>query len=322
MSASFRTTPTAMPRPLAIATVAAARPLDEDLPPLVAALEAIGIEVQVCDWDDPVVDWSGFELVLLRSTWDYAQRLPEFLAWCAQVSARTSLLNPADLVRWNSDKHYLRDLSEAGIAVVESVFIEPGEAADGFPDYPEFVVKPAVGAGSRDTRRHLRQGRAAAIAHVRELLDGGRAVLVQPYQTAVDTLGETALMFFDGEFSHAIRKGPLLQRDRGATELLFAPEQIDPRTPSAAELALARQVLDTLPFATPLYARIDLLPTPDGPRLLELELIEPSLFFQHSATAAARFAARLVARSAVLGRARSLPAPPSDPPREPHASHR
>ena len=300
MSASPAPSAIVMPRPLAIATVAAARPLDDDLPPLLAALEAIGVGARVCDWDDPGVDWSGFELVLLRSTWDYTQRLPEFLAWCAQVSACTTLLNPVEIVRWNSDKHYLRDLSEAGIAVVESLFIEPGEPADGFPDYPEFVVKPAVGAGSRDTRRHLRQGRAAAIEHVRELLDGGRAVLVQPYQAGVDTLGETALMFFDGEFSHAIRKGPLLQRDRGATELLFAPEQIDPRTPSAAELALARQVLGALPFAIPLYARIDLLPTPDGPRLLELELIEPSLFFQHSAPAAARFAVRLVARAAAL----------------------
>ncbi len=282
-----------MPHTVAIATVASARPLDEDLPALLAALQTAGVNAKVCDWDDPLVDWSSFSAVLLRSTWDYTQRLPEFLAWCEQVSVVSRLLNPLDLVRWNSDKHYLRDLANAGVRVVESVFIEPGEAADAFPNYPEFVVKPAISAGSRDTRRHLHTGRVAAVVHIQSLLDAGRAVLIQPYMDAVDTAGETALVFFHDHFSHAIRKGPLLQRNSGATELLFATEQIDPRTPSDAELALARRALDALPSGHPLYARVDLLPTADGPRLLELELIEPSLFFDHAPESATRFVAHL-----------------------------
>ena len=282
-----------MPHTVAIATVASARSLDEDLPALLPALQTTGINAMVCDWDDPDVDWSSFSAVVLRSTWDYTQRLPEFLAWCERVSAVSLLLNPLDLVRWNSDKHYLRDLANAGVQVVESVFIEQGEAADAFPDYPEFVVKPAISAGSRDTRRHLHTARAAAVAHIQSLLDAGRAVLVQPYLDAVDTAGETALVFFHDHFSHAIRKGPLLKRNSGATELLFATEQIDPRTPSDAELALARRVLDALPSGHPLYARVDLLPTADGPRLLELELIEPSLFFDYAPDSATHFVAHL-----------------------------
>lgn len=285
-----------MSRPIAIASVAAARPLDEDLAPLLAALREAGLVAEVQDWDDPNVDWSKFACVLLRSTWDYHQRLPEFLRWCERVSAATRLLNPLEVVRWNSDKHYLADLAQAGVPVVESHFIAPGDAADGFPDYPEFVVKPTISAGSRDTRRHLREHRSEAIAHVRQLLDAGRSILVQPYMDAVDTAGETALMFFAGSYSHAIRKGPLLQRGSQATEQLFATEQITARAASPTERDVASQVLQALPFACPLYARVDLLPTPDGPRLLELELIEPSLFFDHDPASASRFVAALKQR--------------------------
>lgn len=281
---------------LAIATVASARTLDEDLAPLLAALHAANIKAEVCDWDDDAVDWSGYSAVLLRSTWDYTRRLNEFLAWCERVSTVTSLLNPLDVVRWNCDKRYLRDLAKAGVPVVESVFIEPGTPADAFPEYREFVVKPAISAGSRDTRRHLHERRPEAIAHIQDLLDAGRTVLVQPYLDGVDTAGETALIFFCDDYSHAIRKGPLLQRGRGATELLFATEQIDPRLASDTELTLARCALEALPFDAPLYARVDVLPAPDGPRLLELELIEPSLFFDHAPGSAAAFVSHLAAR--------------------------
>lgn len=284
-----------MPK-LALATVAAARNLDDDLIPLDAALRDAGIQTDITDWDDPAIDWSSFDAVLLRSTWDYTERLPEFLAWCERVSAVSALLNPLDVVRWNTDKHYLRDLSERGIATVESHFVEPGGDAGAFPDFAEFVVKPTVSAGSRDTQRYIRAERDAAIAHVQRLIDAGRAALIQPYLPAVDSDGETALLFFDGVFSHAIRKGPLLRRGEAATDALFAPEQITARTPSAQEHELAERVIASLPFPALAYARVDLLPSPDGPKLLELELTEPSLFFDTAAGAAGRFAALLAAR--------------------------
>lgn len=293
--------------PIAIVTVQAARALDEDLAPLLAALRAHAAQVDVVDWDDAAVDWSRYAAAVLRSTWDYAQRLPEFLAWAERVATQTRLLNPLEAVRWNIDKHYLAELGQAGVAIVPSVFVEPGDDAatslDAFlastaASAAEFVVKPCVGAGSRDAQRHARTDRTAALAHVARLLDAGRSVLLQPYLDRVDEHGETALVHFDGRFSHAIRKGPLLRRGESPTAALFAAEEITPRVPTAPERALAERALAALPFSAPLlYARIDLIHDGDGsPRLLELELTEPSLFFDHADGSAARFAQALLAR--------------------------
>jgi O-ureido-D-serine cyclo-ligase len=283
---------------IALVSARAARGLDEDQQPLEVALRSIGAQVHVADWDDPEVDWASFDIALLRSTWDYTDRLPEFLAWVERASAQTKLMNPPSVVRWNTDKHYLAELARAAVPTVPSTFVEPGERAaqalDRFlarHDGAELVVKPAVGAGSRDTERHRRTERDVAVAHIQRLLDGSRSVLLQPYLDRVDQDGETALMFFAGRFSHAIRKGPLLPPGGAATSGLFAAEQITPRAPGADEMRVAEQVLAALPFKAPLYARVDLIRDVEGaPRLLELELTEPSLFFVHAAGSADRFA--------------------------------
>jgi O-ureido-D-serine cyclo-ligase len=281
---------------IALVTAIAAFALDDDLAPLRDALVRAGASVAIVAWDDPTVSWGRFDVAVLRSPWDYTQRPLEFLAWCERVGTQTRLLNPLPVVRWNTDKHYLADLGAAGVPVVESVFIEPGGDAAAFPDYAEFVVKPAIGAGSRDTQRYGRAERAIAQAHARRLLDEKRSVLVQPYLDQVDASGETALVFFDGVFSHAIRKGPLLARGEGPTQALFATEDIVAREPGTAEFDVAHRALEAIPFGRLAYARVDLLPSPDGPRLLELELTEPSLFFAHAAGSADRFAAVLLAK--------------------------
>lgn len=303
---------------IALVTAIAAFALDDDLAPLRDALARAGASVAIVAWDDPTVSWGRFELAVLRSPWDYTQRPAEFLAWCERVGTQTRLLNPLPVVRWNTDKHYLADLAAAGVPIVESVFLEPGgmdrqggsgdepsprpatppsaTASGLFPDYDEFVVKPAIGAGARDTQRYTRAERAAGIAHAQRLLDAGRSVLVQPYLDQVDAAGETALVFFDGVFSHAIRKGPLLARGEGPTQALFATEDIVAREPGTAEFDIAHRALEAIPFGRLAYARVDLLPSPDGPRLLELELTEPSLFFAHAPGSADRFAATLLAK--------------------------
>jgi glutathione synthase/RimK-type ligase-like ATP-grasp enzyme len=286
-----------MPK-LALATAIAAFPLDEDLAPLQSACAEAGVDAQVVAWDDPTVSWRRFDAVLLRSTWDYIDHLPAFLDWCGRVAARTRLWNGPEVVRWNTDKRYLGELARAGLPVIESHFLAPGDDPATMPALAESVVKPTVGAGSRDALRFAAGERDRAIAHAAAMLDQGRHVLVQPYQHAVDTHGETALLFFDGEFSHAIRKAPLLRRGEGATRALFAPERIGARTPSAAEMDIARRVLAALPFGPLAYARVDLLPGDDGPRLLELELTEPSLVLAYGPGAAERFAAVLARRLA------------------------
>ena len=289
---------------IALVTANAARDLDEDLVPLEAALRGAGADVTIAAWDDAGINWSGFDLVLLRSTWDYTQRLPEFLAWAERAAAQTNLLNPLPVMRWNTDKHYLSDLAKSGVAIVPSTFVEPGDDAitalaafQHTHSTDEFVVKPAIGAGSRDAQRYHASGRDAAIAHVRRLLDARRSALLQPYLERVDEHGETALIFFDGKFSHAIRKGPLLRRGEGPTRALFAAEHITPRQPDAAEIALAERTLAAIPYGTLLYARVDLIHDKDGlPRVLELELTEPSLFFAHAPGSAMRFAKAILAR--------------------------
>lgn len=280
---------------LALATAIAAFALDDDLVPLRQACAKAGIDAQVVAWDDPTVSWARFDAVLLRSTWDYVDRLPEFLAWCERVARLTRLWNPPDVVRWNTDKRYLGELAKAGVPVIESHFLAPGDDPASLPDLEEFVVKPTVGAGSRDAKRYLRTDRPAAIAHAARLLGEGRHVLVQPYLRAVDEQGETALLFFGGQFSHAIRKAPLLKRGEEPTRALFKDEHIQPREPSAQEREVAAKVLAALPFGPLVYARVDLLPSPTGPQLLELELTEPSVFLPYGEGAAARFAQVLAA---------------------------
>lgn len=281
---------------LALATAIAAMSLDEDLAPLHQACLDAGIDAQVMAWDDPTVSWARFDAVLLRSTWDYMDRLPEFLAWCDRVQSVSRLWNPPEVVRWNTDKRYLGDLAARGLPVIESHFLAPGDDPASLPDLEEFVVKPTVGAGSRDAQRYQRSERDAALAHAARLLDAGRHVLVQPYLHAVDEHGETALLFFQGQYSHAIRKAPLLRRGEGPTRALFKEEHIQAREPSDAEHALAASVLASLPFDTVAYARVDLLPSPTGPQLLELELTEPSVFLPYGEGSAARFAQVLAAR--------------------------
>lgn len=280
---------------IALATAIPAFTLDEDLDPLLTACAQAGIAAQRLSWDDPTVSWRRFDAVLIRSTWDYTDRLPEFLAWCERVGAQTRLLNPPALVRWNTDKHYLGELAGKGLPVIETHYLEADTPQPSLPAFDEFVLKPTVGAGSRGARRFLASERDQAQAHAAALRAQGRAVMVQPYLHAVDTDGETALLYFAGRFSHAIRKGPLLRRGGEATRALFAAEQIAARTPSAEEIAVAERVLDALPGGRPLYARVDLLPGTAGPQLLELELVEPSLFFATAPGSVERFVTALEA---------------------------
>ncbi len=280
---------------LAIVSAREAEALDEDLPPLRAALAARGLAHQIVHWDDPALDWAAFDAALIRSTWDYMDRLPEFLAWSERVAKQTRLLNPPEVVRWNTHKGYLLELAGRGIPIVPTTLWRPGSDPV-LPVQGEFVVKPAVGAGSRGARRFRSAGEDAR-RHAQALLAEGRDVLVQPYLARVDERGETALIHFNGVYSHAIRKGPLLAPDGDATSALFAPEQISPREPSPAERELASRVLAALPFAqVPVYARVDLLNDGAGqPVLLELELTEPSLFFDHAPASAGRFVDALLA---------------------------
>lgn len=289
-----------MTRPrVALATCAAYPDLDEDNGLLVPALAARGVEGIPVVWDDPGVAWDGFDLTVIRSTWDYAMAHQRFLRWADQVQAASGLANPAHAVWWNTDKSYLAELSGQGVPVVPTTFVDPGPDPWVPPPSGGYVVKPTVSSGSRDTARFTaRADDAAAGALVRHILTSGRTAMVQPYLDSVDTSGETALLYIGGAFSHAVRKGPLLVPGAAPTTALFAEEDISPRTPTVAQREVGEAVLAAVPVGVGdlLYARIDLLDTPEGPVLLELELTEPSLFLATDEGAPGRFAGAIAAR--------------------------
>jgi glutathione synthase/RimK-type ligase-like ATP-grasp enzyme len=255
-----------------------------------ALLAAALPEAQWAVWDDPAIDWDAFDLVVIRSTWDYQDRHDEFLEWVHSVRR---LVNPPEVIEWNTDKRYLAEVPGA----VDTTFLAPGDAFSA-PD-GEYVVKPSVSAGSRDTARYAPGEAARAAALVERIHASGRTAMVQPYVHAVDDDGETALLFFDGAYSHAIRKGPLLTPGADPHDDVFAPENITGREPPEDERELAERVVEHVRerFGDLAYVRVDLVRGPDGPQLLELELTEPSLFFLHAAGAAERFAAVLRSRA-------------------------
>lgn len=280
---------------------------DDDAALLVEALARHGVESRWAAWDDATVDWSD-ALVVLRSTWDYTDRREEFLSW---VDAVPRVANPADVVRWSSDKTYLHDLEEHGLPIVATTVVPPG-AAWSWPAADEIVAKPSVGAGSRGVGRFTRDRADEARAHVERLHGIGRTVLVQPYVGEVDSAGETALIYLDGVYSHAIRKAPMLPAGSvhaPDSDELYLPESIMPRTPTGDERLVGDGVVEAIRArfgADQLYARVDLLPGDTSPVVVELELVEPSLFLLQATgdaapgapdSAADRLAAAVAARA-------------------------
>lgn len=272
---------------LAFVTSADHRAVDPDLPLLLAAATERDVPAEIVVWDDSSVQWSTYDAVVVRSCWDYVARRDEFLAWAASVP---TLHNSHDVLRWNTDKTYLQQLESAGVPIIETRW-DVAEGDD-IGDHAEWVVKPTVSAGSRDTARWSTADEARS--HSAELVAAGRHSMTQPYISSVDDEGETAMLYFAGQFSHAIRKGPMLASGEGVVQDRDSRETITPREPTPAQRELSELVIATtrsvlqLP-AAPLYTRIDLVTGDDGaPLLIELELTEPSLFLPQSGGGAGR----------------------------------
>ena len=292
-----------MPR-VALATCRELPAGDEDAGLLLTACVSAGLDAEWRVWDDPATDWGSYDLVVIRSTWDYVPRRDDFTDWARSVPR---LANPADAVAWSTDKAYLRGLAAAGVPVVPTTWLAPGDEV-GDAVAGDVVVKPTVSAGAKDTARYGPAEADRARAHAAALLAAGRPVMVQPYLAAVDEVGETAVVHVGGRYSHALRKGALLRPgDAAEVEGLWRPEEITAAEPTPAQLALAEQALAAVPGGPErlLYARVDLLPGPDGaPLVVEVELAEPSLFLSAVPGSADRLAAAI--RAALPGLA---PAP-------------
>lgn len=266
-----------------------------------AALDARGIAYDRPAWSDGAVDWSRYDAVLIRTTWDYQQWRDDFVAWADRVGAVTALHNPAPVVRWNTHKGYLRDLEARGVPVVDTIWCRAGEVIDlcaALADrgWSRAFLKPAVGATARETLRFAATDRDldAARAHLARLQAAGETMLLQPYLERVETDGERSAVFIDGALTHAVRKVPVpgdyrVQDDFGARD--------EPYEPTDGERTFAEAAVARAGFADLLYARVDWLRDGDGrPRLTELELVEPSLFFRHAPAAAGALAEALLRR--------------------------
>ena len=277
--------------PLRIATCRQLPGPDPDEAPLAAALAAAGFAAELLGWDDPEVDWDAPIPTILRSTWNYPLAVDAFDAWIDRAAAAAPLINPPDILRRNLHKRYLIELMARGVPVVPTVVIERGAPCEPAElaaiahrlGATRVVIKPEVGAGSLGTRRFAADDPVAA-AHLANLTAAG-AALVQPYIASVDSYGERSLVWIDGALSHAIRKTP---RFSGDDEQVTGPFPIAADERAVAEAALA-------PIAGRiLYGRVDLArDAADQPMVMELELIEPSLFFARQPGSALRYVAGL-----------------------------
>jgi len=276
---------------------------------IVELLRARAVDASVEVWDDDRVEWRDFDLVVIRSTWDYARRREEFFTWADKVGDR--LHNPVPLVRWNSDKRYLQDLDTAGLHVVETTYVDPGEPAPVIER--DSVIKPTVSAGARDTGRFGLDQIDQATKLIAAIGASGRTAMVQPYLPSVDSEGEIAIVFIDGEPAHALRKRAVLRPGEiapvradpvGAAEAMYDPHLVRAATATEAELESATAVVAELArrFAgVPLYVRVDQLHDNQGvPVVLEVEAVEPNLYFDQAPDSAHRFADAIIARGASL----------------------
>lgn len=253
-------------------------------------LRALGLTVMRVDWSDDRINWNEFRSAVFRTTWDYFDRFAEFTRWLDHAALQTRLINGADLVRWNMDKHYLGDLARAGVDVVPTVFVERGAPSDLASicrehGWDEIVVKPAVSGAARLTFR-CSAGDLAGLQPTFDKCVANEAMLIQPFQPDILSAGELSLIVIDGLFTHAIRKTPKagdfrVQDDHGGT--------VHPHTATEEETLFAERAVAAC-STLPAYARVDIVSTAKGCRLMELELIEPELFLRFHPPAAAPLA--------------------------------
>ena len=268
-----------------------------------AAMAELGWQVDCVPWRNPAVDWNRYDAVYICTPWDYPEDPGLFVEVLEAIDAsRATLINPLPLVKWSLAKTYLRDLEQKGGAIVPSLWFEDFDAAslDGWfdaLDTGEVVVKPAIGANAQDTFVLARPVSAGRVEELRATF-AGRAFFVQPFMANVQTEGEYSLFFFNNEFSHAILKTPRKGDFRSQEEHGAA---IKPVVATERQVAAARKLL-ALVEPQPTYVRIDLVRDEhDDYRLMELELIEPSLYLRTDPDSARRFAAAFDATSRSLG---------------------
>ena len=264
---------------------------------LVAALDELGIGSRPLVWSDPALDWLAYDALVIRSPWDYFIRLAEFRAWLdARIASGVRMCNAAAILDWNFDKRYLQDLAAAGVSLVPTVVVPRGGSPDiaalaATRGWDDVVVKPTISGGAYQTHRfRLADADRYRDELARTLAD--RGLLVQPFLPEIVSDGELSLLFFDGEFSHAVRKRPRVGDYRVQFQYGGTNEPVEARP---EWIAGARACIAAAP-ALPVYARVDGVIHDGQFLLMELEVFEPLMFLAQHPLAAGRFARAIQGR--------------------------
>lgn len=289
-----------------IATCAQLPQLDPDDRLLAGALTDLGASVTAAVWNDPAIDWSAAQICVVRSTWDYHKRYAAFARWVDAAAASTCLLNPADVIHWNSHKFYLRDLENHGVPVVPTLYLERGASVElgsllDSKNWVEGVIKPALGASADGVLRvgSSEPEREDGQRYLDRLLDEQDALL-QPYLSSIAAHHERALVFIDGEYSHAVTKMPFMHANSDLALRDLHPPGASGELPveaTAEEIAVASRALDEAPPGH-VYARVDVVRDAGSIRVLEVELIEPTLYLYAHPPAARKLAGAILHRAA------------------------
>jgi glutathione synthase/RimK-type ligase-like ATP-grasp enzyme len=283
-----------------LATSAALPGLAPDDRRLLRALRALGVSVEPVVWEDPHVAWKDATLCVIRSTWDYAYRRAEFLAWARRTAGVIPLWNPEPVVAWNTHKQYLVDLAARGVPTVPTRVLHAGTPVS-LDDmarktgWDTLILKAAVAQTGRYLRRIEPNDREAGQRHLDKLLPH-EDMLMQPFIRGVLSEGETSLVYMDGAFSHAVRKRAAAGDFRVHDDF---EGSIEPVEPTDAQCTVAEAALSAADHPL-LYGRVDLVPAPAGPVVMELELVEPDLYFGSAPGSADRMARAIAARAASL----------------------
>ncbi len=255
---------------------------------LLGELRKIGLSGISVAWDDPEFDWSTCKLAVVRSTWDYWHRRNEFIDWAREVEKKTSLWNSAKIIEWNTHKSYLKDLTEKGVSTIPTIWTEKDSSdRETFLviqdlEWQEYVIKPAVSGGAENTKRFQKKNVDLAHQHLCSIVQSNDA-MIQPYLSSVDDYGERSLLYIDGEFTHSVRRPSILNGQVNKMSSMQIVPMVDEEVQFASHVL--RSVSEPL-----LYARIDFVRDSDGKYfLMELELVEPSLFLTLSEKALNRF---------------------------------
>jgi len=254
-------------------------------------LKSKGYKCQALVWDDTDIDWQTVKVAIIRSAWDYHLKTVEFLKWIDSVSSKTILKNNPDLIHWNIDKRYLEDLSKSGWPVIPTTYLKRGSQVNILSllkeqNWSDIIIKPSVGLSAYGVKRinTSRTSLGEGQLHIENLLKTGE-VMVQPYYSSIEDYGERNLIFIDGDYSHCVKKIRFPTTDKAEDTVVAADE---------AELLLAQKLVKKIqPHA--FFARVDLVRNPDNqPCLIELEVIDPNLFFGLHPPALEKCAARLI----------------------------